>query len=111
MTRDKPPFAEASGDKPPFAEASGDKPPRPNHPRKLHFRGARYRATPPQRGTLFRNGMKVSNPIHRKGELCSATGRGHWCVRVMGMLPKNGGGGIRFFVVAMQINKPSTDYY
>ena len=63
------PFAGASGDEPPFARASGDnspppvargatppaptkgavgiRPPRPNHPRKLHFRGARYRATPP----------------------------------------------------------------
>ena len=37
----------AVGIKPPFAKASGDEPPRPNHPRKLHFRGARYRATPP----------------------------------------------------------------
>ena len=35
------------GIRPPFAEASGDEPPRPNHPRKLHFRGARYRGTPP----------------------------------------------------------------
>ena len=34
-------------DRPPFVKASGGKPPRPNHPRKLHFRGARYRATPP----------------------------------------------------------------
>ena len=42
-------------DRPPFAKAAGDKPPRHNHPRKLHFRGARYRATHPQRGTLFRN--------------------------------------------------------
>ena len=33
--------------------AVGIKPPRPNHPRKLHFRGARYRATPPQRGTCY----------------------------------------------------------
>ena len=38
--------------------AVGIRPPRPNHPRKLHFRGARYRATPPL-----------------DEELCSATGR------------------------------------
>ena len=38
-------------DKPPCAEVSGDRPPRPNHPRKLHFRGTRYRA-PLRRGEL-----------------------------------------------------------
>ena len=27
--------------------AVGIRPPRPNHPRKLHFRGARYWGTPP----------------------------------------------------------------
>ena len=53
----------------PFAGASGDRPPRHNHPRKLHFRGARYRATPPQRGTLFRDGMKISPPSVVKGNL------------------------------------------
>ena len=43
-----------------------NKPPRHNHPRKLHFRGARYRATPPQRGTLARDGNK--NPAHMRGQ-------------------------------------------
>ena len=31
--------------------------------------GTLTRATPPQRGTLFRDGMRVSSPIRRKGEL------------------------------------------
>ena len=30
------------------------------HPRKCNFRGARCAATPPQRGTLFRNGNKIT---------------------------------------------------
>ena len=33
----------------------------------LDHPGTLARATPPQRGTLFRNGMRVSTPIRRKG--------------------------------------------
>ena len=50
VTRDRSPFAEATGDKSSFAKASGDKPPR------------RQAATPPQRGTLFRDGNVPSSP-------------------------------------------------
>ena len=52
VTRDKPPFAEASGDKPPFAEALGDKPPR--HADARH---------PSAEGNLDSNGMRVSSHI------------------------------------------------
>ena len=40
------------GDMLPTIWAVGNRPPRPNHPRKLHFRGARYRA-PLRRGELY----------------------------------------------------------
>ena len=78
-------------------------PPRPRiHPRKLCLRGTRCGAVgirpprrfaaPLRRGELRPRRDGSSTPICRRGELCSATGRGHWGVRVMGMLPKNGGG-------------------
>ena len=59
----------------PCAEGSGNRPPRPNHPRKLHFRGTRYRGTPPQRGTLFRNKARASSHILPHRGTCSATRR------------------------------------
>ncbi len=99
----------AVGIKPPFAEASGDEPPRPNHPRKLHFRGARYRGTPPQRGTLFRDGMRVSSHIRRKGGLCSATGTCQ-CpphpVGAGGVAPCATGGGVSGYLLLVTRDKP-----
>jgi hypothetical protein len=66
------PFAKVSGDKPP--RASGDRPPRRNHPRKLHFRGARYRGTPPLDEELRPRRDGGSSPIRRKGGTWYVTG-------------------------------------
>ena len=74
------PFAEDLGDKPhppsrgarhPPPEAVGIRPSRADHPQKLHFRGARYRA-PLHRGELRPRRERTKFP-HR-GEHCSAVG-------------------------------------
>ena len=74
----------AVGIKPPFAEASGDEPPRPNHPRKLHFRGARYRGTPPLDEELVTFPLRAEFPsIGGVGDtgpraMCRVGPRGRW---------------------------------